>query len=631
MPLSPDPQSNDDRLATTRMILYAAARVLGCGSVQLLIVNEERKALVFIASITNRQLGRLQEVESELGFRLDGAELKLSYDESAMVRAFVEQRMLVVNDLASLAGQILPQETLDAIGATIGPRTFAAVPVAARAGQIGVLLFEKPDDGGFSPEDRDLLCAYADRVGAELESQVLSVDVERLRTLSVERPPEVYLCDPSLRVLGATAQGDLGRPLWEVLRVPEGPLRDALGFGVASTVVVRPTDGSRHLRLSLLPADGRVAVNVEDLSAAERLRREADRAQQHLAKVLHSVDDVILTLDAEGQIVSGNEAVRRALGFDVDELIGREALSLCADARSRKRIDELRLRLRSSGFAEGELRLRRKDGAIIETEVSALLLADGEERAAGVLWRIHDTTERKRSEAEQTRLRERLLQTERLSALGEMAARIAHEVRNPLVSIGAAAQVVAEEVGPDSPVSEEARAIVREVRRLDNIVTEFLRFARPPRADRRIVDLAVVVQESVALAASKSHGIQVRLELGTPSIVARCDPDAMKQVLLNILLNAIEASPSQTVIDCEARILDDHVELTVADRGPGIPASQRSRVFDPFFSTKTRGTGLGLAVTKQIVDEHQGRIRLLPRRGGGTRVVIQLPIGPEAR
>src|SRR5581483_3727777 len=130
-------------------------------------------------------------------------------------------------------------------------------------------------------------------------------------------------------------------------------------------------------------------------------------------------------------------------------------------------------------------------------EVSALLLADDEERPAGVLWRVHDLTERRKADAERKRLRARLLHTERLSALGEVAARIAHEVRNPLVSIGAAAQVVAEELQPASAVAGEVQAIVREVKRLDAIVTDFLRFARPRRTERRSADLEPVVRESV--------------------------------------------------------------------------------------------------------------------------------------
>src|SRR5439155_12198438 len=126
-------------------------------------------------------------------------------------------------------------------------------------------------------------------------------------------------------------------------------------------------------------------------------------------------------------------------------------------------------------------------------------LADNEGGAAGVLWRIHDLTERRRGESERKRLRARLLHTERLSALGEMAARIAHEVRNPLVSIGAAAQVVAEELPSTSPVAGEVGAIAREVKRLDAIVTDFLKFAPPPRAELRACALAGVVHQPLPL------------------------------------------------------------------------------------------------------------------------------------
>jgi two-component system sensor histidine kinase PilS (NtrC family) len=184
--------------------------------------------------------------------------------------------------------------------------------------------------------------------------------------------------------------------------------------------------------------------------------------------------------------------------------------------------------------------------------------------------------------------------------------------------------VVSEELPPHSPVLDEVQAIVREVRRLDNIVTDFLRFARPERQERRAVDLAPVIQQSVDLAQAKA-ALEIKVAYDQP-LMARCDPDAIKQVLLNVILNAVEAAPAEAV-DCEARVTGGEVVISVADRGPGIPDSARRRVFDPFFSTKARGTGLGLAVSKQIVDEHNGRIRLLTRRGGGTRVVIELPLG----
>lgn len=613
-----------DGLGTTRMILYAAARVLGCGSVQLTMLDEETRSLVFVTSIWNRDLPRLAKVESEMGFALEGARLPLSAESSIIVKSYLDERLYISEDVAELAGGEIPVETLEAIRQTIGPRSFAAAPVLSRRGILGVLLFEKSGER-FTADERDLLVAYADRVGADLEAQALQDDVRRLETLepSAIKPPMLFSCSSALRVLSGRGAG---RMLWEALEVPEGPVKDALGLLNEQPATVAVRAGARQLRLTLTRAPGDLVIAAaEDMTGREQLRREAARAKEHLAQVLRSVDDVILTLDATGRVASANEVVERVFGWTADEMRGLEAYQLCADQRSRKRAHDMRFRLRSSGFAEGQMRLYRKSGGSFAAEVSALLLADDEERPAGVLWRVHDLTERQRADAEQKRLRARLLHTERLSALGEMAARIAHEVRNPLVSIGAAAQVVAEELGPDSNLTGEVQAIVREVRRLDGIVTDFLRFARPHKVERKPADLEPVVTESVALVRAKAPAHTIEVTLDAP-LVARCDPDAIKQVLLNVLLNAVEASPAGAV-ECEARRLGDQVHLSVADRGPGVSPQHRARVFDPFFSTKTRGTGLGLAVSKQIVEEHKGRIRLLSRRGGGTRVVIELPIG----
>lgn len=608
------------------MILHAAARVLGCGSVQMTLADHERQALVFTTSIQNRELERLRDVESLLGFQLEGAAMPFAIESSLLVRALRHERLIVTDDVAELAGGLVDEQALAQIRSAIGPRTFAAVPFAARSGILGVLLFEKPGRSGFSAEDRDLLVAYADRVGVDLESQALSDDVQRLEALGpgVVRAPDLYACDPTLVVATGPHAGAL---LWDALDVPKEPILGivAAARDGAATVGLRSHAG-RMLRLTLAPGPGTLVLGAaEDIEEIDRLRREARRAREHLAKVLRSVADAILTLTIEGRISSGNEAVERALGWTAAALVDRSVEELCAEDRSRRRALQLREEVLRSGFAERELKLRKKDGGALVAEVSALLLADDEERPAGMIWRVHDLTERRRGDAERKRLQARLLHTERLSALGEMAARIAHEVRNPLVSIGAAAQVVAEELGAASPVAGEVGAIAREVKRLDSIVSDFLKFARPRRAELRPCDLAGVVDETAALVRAKAPETTLAVNLERP-LRARCDPDAIKQVLLNVLLNAVEAAP-RSHIDCDGQTVGAQLMLSVADRGPGIPDHVRRRVFDPFFSTKTRGTGLGLAVSKQIVDEHHGRIRLFNRRGGGTRVVIELPVG----
>ncbi len=438
-------------------------------------------------------------------------------------------------------------------------------------------------------------------------------------------PLLVYTLQSDLTVLAGPAPQ---LPLWDVLDVDRVSLEGArLRTRTEGQVIIElvPRGANAPLRVTLAPGpQDLIIAAVEDRRAEDALRREMARAREHLGKVLASVSDAILTLDPARRVVSANEAVERILGYRPEELLGRDVLELLTDERSRKTAEKLTRLVLASGFAECELQLARKGGGAIVVALSSLFLADDEGRPAGSIWRVQDLTERRRGETERKKLRARLLETERLSALGEMAARIAHEVRNPLVSIGAAAQVVAEELGEQSPVIGELRAIAREVRRLDNIVSDFLRFARPRRYERREVDLAAVIDETVALVRPKASGHDLSIATERP-LPARCDPDAIKQVLLNVLLNGVEASATGPV-HLDASRFGDMVVLAVADRGPGVPESARRRVFDPFFSTKTRGTGLGLAVCKQIIDEHKGRIRLQRRRGGGTRVVIELPV-----
>ena len=631
---------NDRSLGTLEMILHAAARVLGCGSAQMAIVDEERQTLVMRMSVANRDVGTLEQVASKLGFSPDGAVISLSFEGSLLVRAAREGRLFVTARFSELVGDMIPDSVSRDIQSVIGVQTFAVVPVLGRSRTIGVILFQKPGESGFAPTDRDLLVAYADRVGADLESHAITEEVEALESLCDvgAPPPSIHFCGPDLLV----SDGEGGaRSLADLLGAPASA-------GAIAEAAARPGDGGRSiaittadgrsLRVTLRKATSGYVAVADDVGWIERMNREAVRARNHLAKVLTSVGEPIFTVDTHGVIVGCNEAVRGAFGRPPSELLGHPLAELYADRRSHGRAVRLAEKLAADGFAEAHLNFRRQNGQVLPTAVSVLLLADHEERPAGSLWRLEDLTERNRGDAERKRLRARLLQSERLSSLGEMAARIAHEVRNPLISIGAAAKVVEEELDPASPVLDEARAIGREVRRLDQIVSDFLRFAHrsivlPSEARgvvRAPVDMAALLRETIALVAPRAP--TVRLSLTVPEsaawAIARGDADALRQVLWNVLLNAVEASPQGGAIACDVRRSGDaesRVVVSVADEGKGIPTAIRRRVFDPFFSTKARGTGLGLAITRQIVDEHHGRLRLFRRRGGGTRVVIELP------
>jgi PAS domain S-box-containing protein len=415
-------------------------------------------------------------------------------------------------------------------------------------------------------------------------------------------------------------------------------LADALNRELHSQYAVVPVNG-RRLRLgALLVEKPRVsAFSKEDLERArdyanhiglaienERLSSES---REYLDKIFASVRDAIVTVTRDLRICACNDAVERVLGYRPHELIGRPVSVLFPDRRAYLRAARHVLSaLRRRGYLDEELLLRRQDGAHFPARVSALLLADEEGRPAGAVGTVRDVSEEKRNEAERLRLQEELVRRERLSALGEMAAKIAHEIRNPLVSIASVLQVMADDVGERSPLYHDLGRIRRELDRLDAIVTDFLEFARPRPLRRRSVDLASLVREAMRLAATRlsERGVRVRLELdGAPP--AWADEAALVQVLWNLLRNAADAvRPGGEVVIC-ARAEDGGVELSVRDDGVGIAPEVRERAFEPFFSTKPRGTGLGLAICRKIVEDHGGRIAMSSAEGEGTRVRVWLP------
>lgn len=225
--------------------------------------------------------------------------------------------------------------------------------------------------------------------------------------------------------------------------------------------------------------------------------------------------------------------------------------------------------------------------------------------------------------------RARLAQSEKLAALGQLAAAIAHEVRNPLGVIRSAAQGIGETVpAADADTRRACGFITDEIDRLSSVVSSLLAFARPLQLQRRAVDVPELLDRAALLAGEDLAHRAVRLEradaTGLPALDV--DPDLVCQVLLGLLANAAEAVGAGGAITIEARRAERGVEIAVADSGPGVPAEVRERIFEPFFTTRARGTGLGLAVARQIVEAHGGAIAVGDRPGGGARFSLRLPV-----
>ncbi len=243
-------------------------------------------------------------------------------------------------------------------------------------------------------------------------------------------------------------------------------------------------------------------------------------------------------------------------------------------------------------------------------------------------------------------LQEEAARQERLAALGGMAAVLAHEIRNPLGAIKGLAQFLGEKRASDATQTEMTQTIATEATRLERLVNDLLTYARPRPPELQPTDLPATLREVIALAqpAADAAGVEVRLEVndGPPKVIA--DPEQMKQLFGNLVLNALQAMPkggaltitaktqglqSGNKVSLPASPLPMHdglsVEISVEDTGPGIPQADLPRIFEPFYTTRTKGTGLGLAICRQIVEAHGGTIRVARTGPAGTAIEVTLP------
>jgi two-component system NtrC family sensor kinase len=230
-----------------------------------------------------------------------------------------------------------------------------------------------------------------------------------------------------------------------------------------------------------------------------------------------------------------------------------------------------------------------------------------------------------------------LRRAERLAAVGRISAQITHEIRNPLNAIGLNAELLAEELDETEGVSQEARqlvgAITREVDRLNGVSEEYLRFARVPRLTLARQDVNEVLSGLLDFLGPELSAarIAVRRELDPSLPPVKGDEGQLRAVFLNLLRNSREAMAGGGTVTVRTRREGDAVEVDVLDTGGGIPPGDLPRIFDPFYSTKERGTGLGLAFTQQVVNEHGGTIRCESALGQGTSFVIRFPAAPDER
>jgi two-component system nitrogen regulation sensor histidine kinase NtrY len=348
-----------------------------------------------------------------------------------------------------------------------------------------------------------------------------------------------------------------------------------------------------------------------------RKNQELEERRRLTETVLETVGTGVVVVDQEGTLTAANAAAQRLLELEPSALglpLGRVLLG-----PGRDEVHGLVMRLLSGRVSRQEREVivpsRERDRHLSVTVVS---LPGTLGSAPGAVVVVDDLTP--------------LMRAQKVAAWGEVARKLAHEIKTPLTPIQLSAQRVRKAWLKADPqfekvLTESTRAIVDEVEALRNLVDEFAQFARLPAASLQPTVLADVVEQALSLYDGLFPGIRVERRLAPDLPTLRLDPDQMKRVLINLVDNAIEATDGRGCISISTEYdrAQGRARLVVADDGPGVAPADRDRLFVPHFSTKKRGSGLGLAIVSRIVQEHLGTVRAEDNAPRGARLVVELP------
>lgn len=362
-------------------------------------------------------------------------------------------------------------------------------------------------------------------------------------------------------------------------------------------------------------------IEKMDRSQIRKLVSDIAGENELLEMVMESMNDGVLVTDREDKILLVNKSAERMLPFTNDELVERSLEEVIGDEEIR---DFLTENLRGlDRVLDREFTLGNGYSRILSLSIMPLVRQGW---ITGNVIHIEDVTEKRAREA-------RLRRAESLAALTTLTAGVAHEIKNPLGSIGIHLELMKKEMSgkrqiETRKVMENLLIIKEEVDRLNRIVMDFLFTVRPMNAELSYDDLNRVVQELLELMKPElaEAGINLETELMKPSPQILMDERYMKQAVLNLFNNAISAMPEGGKLRVQTEHQGSEVRLKISDNGAGIPEENRDKIFEPYFTTKDFGSGLGLTLVYKIVKEHMGDIEINSKVGEGTTLTLSFPV-----
>ncbi|MEW5767360.1 MAG: ATP-binding protein [bacterium] len=364
-----------------------------------------------------------------------------------------------------------------------------------------------------------------------------------------------------------------------------------------------------------------------DLTEKIELERKLKEAKKHLQAIFDSIEDGISVIDRDYQIVRVNQGILRMYNKrDFPDLIGKKCFTeyyqsdgICENCPAQKTFEE------DKPHHVTKIRHHRDKGRTV-LDISTFPIKDDEGKVIQVINYIKDVTAA-------IKLEDRLLYQERLAGVGELAAGIAHEIRNPLGNITAAAQFCLDKYKLHQPARKHLRIILRNAENANKIVKDLLDFARPAEISFKLADVGEVIASACHLVKTRcsQQGVRLTRRYSRRLPLILLDEKRLEEAFLNFILNALDAMPNggRLTITTYSDSQNNEVGVRFSDTGQGIPEENLNEIFTPFFTTKEEGIGLGLCLAHQIVTYHKGKINIESKVGQGTEVIVSLPISRE--
>lgn len=439
--------------------------------------------------------------------------------------------------------------------------------------------------------------------------------------------------DGAEQMYGYTAEEMIGQPITRIVpgdrldELKQIMARVAAGERVNTFDTIRLRKDGRLLDVSLTLSpirtrDGHVvgiSAIGRDVTDERQSARTLRYSEARWRGIVETAPDGIVMIDARGIIELFNPAAEKLFGYTAASMMGQNVSRLMPESYARRHDDYLAQYTRTGerriiGIGR-EVECQRADGSTFPAHLSiAEISVDHDQKFVGML---RDLTER-------YRLEERLRSEAGLVRLGELAAVLAHEVRNPLAAVSGAIQMLRDQL----PLEDDRDVIDEIVRRLDTLnlmMNDLLMYARPPRPQVVRFDLSDLLDDVVRLLRSDPAWQHVTIERpASPSIEVSADPELVKMAIQNLMINAMQAMDGQGTVRLEMHDADGLAQIDVVDSGRGIPIEVLERLFTPFYTTKARGTGLGLAMSRRIAESHGGDVEVLRTGEGGTTMRLSV-------